>query len=435
MPFYLNLGLIIGLALVLGLFISTFDPATFANQFSVFRFLAGLALGLVVPIAFVLARGRGAQSPSGTRGTSSGGGLGGLLKRKPKQSAQWEITSAGEKQLMRAGEPGATDPATIIIPNNLAVIFEDKTGKMTHVEFGPRQAQLKSEDAKEKILATRPRFKRLTLARVITCDGLPIETTEFSILYQLKKDNHLGPTANIQHPVAQDTVLKAAYAVPLWSDGKQDAVDDWELAVQEMAKIKLRAQLEKTPLAEMFDNSDRTSSFQTISDQAKRDLIKEVEAWGAEVQSLQITHAIIAPHLQRKLEERWQAKRSEEIKRAEGIAEANKIAKVEAAKAQAWKEMLETLEQFFKDKPGASLATTQYIQRMQYLDSLVRMAETGQIRVVTSFPPDAESWFNQQERPWEDATKDAKPRIIGGEPKEDQSIDKNDSSDQAATEA
>ncbi len=179
-------------------------------------------------------------------------------RRVSLRGEQWGIVDGVFRRTQDA-DPNTTQPTMVTIPKNYAVVFEDRSGKFTHAEFGPSIFQKHPADAFGIALSTRPMYKRLRLREISTRDGLVVSEVRFWMLYYLETDTHLEKTANIQYPIAKETLIKATYGVALWETDKGTRSDNWETAVQEMAMNLVRAEIEKHRLADLFVGGDNTT--------------------------------------------------------------------------------------------------------------------------------------------------------------------------------
>lgn len=310
-----------------------------------------------------------------------------FFAHKPAKGALWQIVE-GKLTQTRAAEGGVAGPAEIIIPKDHAIVFEDKTSKFTHAEFGPGNYQAHPSDdlAQSIIVITRPQFKRLAVQNLATKDGIVLDRIDFSIFYHLKTDPSQYRSDNLQYPITQENLTQAVYAVTFGEDEQHKPITTWESAVQETAKNSLRAEVSGRALSQFFMSDKSPSPTSEIAGEAQKHLNEIVGRWGVVVEALNIVHVAIPAPIQKKLEEKWVADRSQEIKKAEGVAEGKKIEEIERYKTIAWEYMSSKMRESFGTGMELNLLATQYIEILQYLDSLVRIAQLSPPRAIMPAP-------------------------------------------------
>lgn len=353
-----------------------------------------------------------------------------FFKRRASTFALWQVVD-GKLAQTRQADQNSTEAPHVIIPKDYAIVFENNAGKFTHAEFGPKEVSVQPTDALEKciVIFTRPRFKRLSIQQPITKDGIAIDRFDFAIFYQLKTDPHQYRTENNQYPIAQDTLTQAVYAFTFGEDEQHHAINTWEGALQEAAKNYFHSELANVKLLDLFGNNDNTSPVRQIACLVQVRLNKLVEQWGCVVTGLEVTHITLPQNLRNKLEDKWFAERSIEIKSNEGKAEGNKIKEIEQAKTTAWKETLKTMSEPFHETANPQILATQYIQILQYLDSLVQMSKSSSSTMIAS-PQELQALMHNFEETWAKMAltqpqpspserdfkeENKKPHIVGGE--------------------
>lgn len=322
-----------------------------------------------------------------------------LVRRKPLRGALWQVVD-GRLAETRASERRHAPPAHVIISKDHAVVFEDKMGKFTHVEVGPLEIEALPGDelANSIVLITRPRFKRLSVQNVTTKDGIVLERVDFSIYYHLKTDPTQYRAGNSQFPISEETLTQAVYAVTFGEDEQHNPIATWDAAVHEAAKHALRTEIANKTMLQFYMSDNTPSPIREIADKALRRLSDLAGRWGATAESLDILFVGIPQPLRKVLEEKWIAERSQDIKKAEGIAEGKRIEEIEHSKANAWESMAHKMRESFGKEMEWSLLATQYIEILEYLDSLVRIAQHTPNRATMPPPPQ----FDEMLRGFED---------------------------------
>jgi regulator of protease activity HflC (stomatin/prohibitin superfamily) len=368
-------------------------------------------------------------------------------RRISLRGEQWGVVDGVFRRIQEA-DPDTTLVATVTIPKNYAVVFEDRSGKFTHAEFGPAVFNKQPADAGGIALSTRPIYKRLRVKDISTRDGLVVSEVRFWMLYYLETDTNLEKTANIQYPIAKETLIKATYGVALWETDKGTRSDNWETAVQEMAMNLVRAEIERHRLADLFIGGDSKPgapiSFDELAKHVSTELKTYTDRWGVYIESLHIDYVGIPEHLFKKLEEEWMAVRSEQIKESEAKAQGQALQTMEKAKSEAWSQMFTEMEKLFENSNNSKLLATHYIQVLQYFDSLVQMTRSPSTKMIAPLPQELQSLLKGFDASWAEASNEAKEanskssgpkvenvggaKVVGGV---DHSLSQDDSADES----
>lgn len=314
-----------------------------------------------------------------------------FFKNKPSLCALWQVVD-GKLLETRKAVGKSAGPAQIVIPKDHAIVFEDKTGRFTHAEFGPDEVRAHPLDDLTKctLVIIRPRYKRASIQNVSTQDGVLLERIDFSIFYHLKTDFSQYRTGNVQFPISQDTLIQVVYGITYGEDEQHNSIRSWEAAVHEAAKNSLQAEISGISLLQLYTSDTTSAPRRDIAERTRKRLNDVLDHWGVVAEAFELVNIAIPRNLQMKLEERWMAERLQDIKRAEGIAEGKRIEQIEMAKGRAWEEMLIRLRQTFRSGSDSDLIAAYHIQFMQYLDTLVKMSASSTEKTNLQLPQQPE---------------------------------------------
>ena len=246
-----------------------------------------------------------------------------------------------DKVVTRLGGPG-----NLVIYNDSAVVLE-RAGQITRVErssFAP----LEAFERVYKAIDLRPKRKPYR-CEAMTREGIPV-TCEADISYRIRGGGQ-EPTGRLPYPMLRKEVLKAATCTwkcePRFSE---DEELDWEgLIILVYTDGILRSILARYPLDQLIGPSgweeNEAHPRQTIREELEQRLRAAARELGAEILSVNLGDIKVEDEITEQWLAAWKAEWESEMmaRRAEG--EAEYVAQVETAKAQAQAEMILELTQ------------------------------------------------------------------------------------------
>ncbi|HHS97076.1 MAG TPA: hypothetical protein ENK08_04130 [Chloroflexi bacterium] len=275
----------------------------------------------------------------------------------------WLVVKEGRLQgdltnsLAKIGGPGL-----LVVYNDSAVVTECR-GVLKRV-LGPGYHRLERFERVWEIVDLRPQHWRYTV-NALTRDGIPI-ACDVDVLFKIDdrppgSDTPIRPTADRPYPFTEEAVLRAATAIRIREEEREDQVMKWtgRVVIGE-AEGFLRGLISQFRLDQLVcpgDEKEKNSCWKSIRKQMQKELPNKVRAVGARIISVDIGRIDIQVSLPEGEEEAakelrdevldqwirtWQAELERDMLTLQAEGEAA-LASLEAVSAQAKAEMVLTL--------------------------------------------------------------------------------------------
>jgi regulator of protease activity HflC (stomatin/prohibitin superfamily) len=255
-----------------------------------------------------------------------------------------EISKDKDKVLTRIGGPG-----NLVIYHDSAVVLE-RAGCLTRVEpsdFVPVEAFEKVY----KIIDLRPKRKTYEV-KAMTREGIRV-TCEVDLRYQIKGRRDKEPTERLPYPMLRWEVLKAATCTwkcePLPGVIEDEELDWEKLVILAHVETILRSVLARYPLDQLIGpagwEENEPHPRQEIREELERRLRSGVRELGVEILSVNLGNIVVQDEVTEQWIAAWKAKWERQMMQRRAEGEAEYVAQVETAKAQAQAEMILELTQ------------------------------------------------------------------------------------------